>query len=171
MDLFQAQERIAELSGQVQRHNYEYYMNDNPQISDYDFDQLLTELQQLEKEYPQFAEENSPTKRVGGTVTKKFETVVHQYPMLSLSNSYNQEDLIDFDQRVQKLAGKKVEYTCELKYDGVAIGIQYKNGQLFKAVTRGDGTKGDDITENVKTIRAIPSVSYTHLTLPTIYSV
>ncbi len=156
MDLFQAQERIAELSGQVQRHNYEYYMNDNPQISDYDFDQLLTELQQLEKEYPQFAEENSPTKRVGGTVTKKFETVVHQYPMLSLSNSYNQEDLIDFDQRVQKLAGKKVEYTCELKYDGVAIGIQYKNGQLFKAVTRGDGTKGDDITENVKTIRAIP---------------
>jgi DNA ligase (NAD+) len=117
---------------------------------------LLEELQYLEKEYPQFAEENSPTKRVGGAITKNFETVVHRYPMLSLSNSYNREDLTDFDQRVQKLAGKKVEYTCELKYDGVAIGIQYKNGQLFRAVTRGDGSKGDDITENVKTIRAVP---------------
>lgn len=156
MDLFQAQEKIAELSEQIRTHNYDYYMNDSPQISDYDFDRLLEELQHLEKEYPQFAEENSPTKRVGGAITKNFETVVHRYPMLSLSNSYNREDLTDFDQRVQKLAGKKVEYTCELKYDGVAIGIQYKNGQLFRAVTRGDGSKGDDITENVKTIRAVP---------------
>jgi DNA ligase (NAD+) len=156
MDLFQAQEKIEELSEQIRKHNYDYYMNDSPQIPDYDFDQLLEELQHLEKEYPQFAEENSPTKRVGGAITKNFETVVHRYPMLSLSNSYNREDLIDFDQRVQKLAGKKVEYTCELKYDGVAIGIQYKNGQLFRAVTRGDGSKGDDITENVKTIRAVP---------------
>ena len=156
MDLFQAQEKIAELSEQIRKHNYDYYMNDSPQIPDYDFDRLLEELQHLEREYPQFAEENSPTKRVGGAITKNFETVVHRYPMLSLSNSYNREDLIDFDQRVQKLAGKKVEYTCELKYDGVAIGIQYKNGQLFRAVTRGDGSKGDDITENVKTIRAVP---------------
>jgi len=156
MDLFQAQEKIAELSEQIRKHNYDYYMNDSPQISDYDFDLLLEELQHLEKEYPQFAEENSPTKRVGGAITKNFETVVHRYPMLSLSNSYNREDLTDFDQRVQKLAGKKVEYTCELKYDGVAIGIQYRKGQLFRAVTRGDGSKGDDITENVKTIRAVP---------------
>jgi len=156
MDLHQVQVRIVELSEQIRKHNYEYYMNDTPQISDYEFDQLLEELQQLEKGYPQFAEENSPTKRVGGAITKKFVTVVHRYPMLSLSNSYNREDLIDFDQRVQKLAGKKVEYTCELKYDGLAIGIQYKNGQLFRAVTRGDGAKGDDITENVKTIRAVP---------------
>ncbi|MFT6166037.1 MAG: DNA ligase (NAD+) [Vicingaceae bacterium] len=156
MDLFQAQERIVELSEQIRKHNHTYYMKDIPQISDYEFDQLLEELQQLENEFPQFAEENSPTKRVGGSITKKFETVVHHYPMLSLSNSYNRDDLIDFDQRVQKLAGKKVEYTCELKYDGVAIGIQYKKGQLLRAVTRGDGTKGDDITENVKTIRAVP---------------
>ena len=156
MDLFQAQEKIAELSEQIRKHNYDYYINDSPQIPDYDFDRLLEELQHLESEYPQFSEENSPTKRVGGAITKNFETVVHRYPMLSLSNSYNREDLIDFDQRVQKLAGKKVEYTCELKYDGVAIGIQYKNGQLFRAVTRGDGSKGDDITENVKTIRAVP---------------
>tara|TARA_B110000046_G_scaffold48630_1_gene53951 strand:+ start:69317 stop:71356 length:2040 start_codon:yes stop_codon:yes gene_type:complete len=156
MDLFQAQERIVELSEQIRKHNHAYYMNDTPEISDYEFDQLLEELQKLENEFPKFAEENSPTKRVGGAITKKFETVVHQYPMLSLSNSYNREELIDFDQRVQKLAGKKVEYTCELKYDGVAIGIQYKNGQLHRAVTRGDGAKGDDITENVKTIRSVP---------------
>lgn len=158
MDLFQAQERIEELSEQLRQHNDAYYVNDNPQISDYEFDMLLEELQRLEAEYPDFAQPNSPTKRVGGSITKKFETVVHQYPMLSLSNSYSREELVDFDQRVQKLAGKKVEYTCELKYDGVAIGVSYKNGQLFRAVTRGDGTKGDDITENVKTIRSIPLV-------------
>lgn len=156
MDVFQAQERIVELSELIRKHNHAYYMSDTPEISDYEFDQLLEELQKLENEFPQFAEENSPTKRVGGAITKKFETVVHRYPMLSLSNSYNREELIDFDQRVQKLAGKKVEYTCELKYDGVAIGIQYKNGQLHRAVTRGDGSKGDDITENVKTIRSVP---------------
>ena len=158
MDLFQAQERIEELSEQLRQHNDAYYVNDSPQISDYEFDMLLEELQRLEAEYPDFAQPNSPTKRVGGSITKKFETVVHQYPMLSLSNSYSREELIEFDQRVQKLAGKKVEYTSELKYDGVAIGVSYKNGQLHRAVTRGDGTKGDDITENVKTIRSIPLV-------------
>ena len=158
MDLFQAQERIEELSEQLRQHNDAYYVNDSPQISDYEFDMLLEELQRLEAEYPDFAQPNSPTKRVGGSITKKFETVVHQYPMLSLSNSYSREELIEFDQRVQKLAGKKVEYTCELKYDGVAIGVSYKNGQLHRAVTRGDGTKGDDLTENVKTIRSIPLV-------------
>lgn len=156
MDLFQAQERIVELSQLLRQYNYEYYINDNSQVSDYEFDMLLEALQKLEEQFPELAEDNSPTKRVGGTITKKFETVVHQYPMLSLGNSYNREELVEFDQRVQKLAGKKVEYTCELKYDGVAIGISYKNGKLHRAVTRGDGSKGDDITENVKTIRSIP---------------
>lgn len=158
MDLFQAQEKIEELSEQLRQHNHAYYLEDNPQITDYEFDMLLEELQKFEEQFPDLVRPNSPTKRVGGSITKRFETVVHKYPMLSLSNSYNREELIEFDQRVQKLAGKKVEYTCELKYDGVAIGVTYKNGQLFRAVTRGDGSKGDDITENVKTIRSIPLV-------------
>lgn len=149
-------ERIEQLTKELQQHNFNYYQADAPTISDYEFDQLLKELQNLEDKYPQYADENSPTKRVGGTITKKFKTVSHKYPMLSLGNSYSREDLIDFDNRVQKLAGKKVEYVCELKYDGVAIGISYLNGKMSRAVTRGDGTKGDDITENVKTIRSIP---------------
>lgn len=152
----EAAKKIKTLTEELRQHNYAYYVEDNPVISDYEFDMKLKELQQLEKEFPQFADVNSPTKRVGGEVTKKFETVKHKYPMLSLSNSYSREELVDFDERVQKLAGKKVEYTCELKYDGVAIGISYKNGRLERAVTRGDGTQGDDITTNVKTIRSIP---------------
>ena len=151
-----AREKIAQLTKELNQHNYNYYQEDAPTISDYDFDQLLKELQELEQQFPQFADENSPTKRVGGDITKKFETVEHRYPMLSLGNSYNREDLTDFDERVQKLAGRAVEYVCELKYDGVAIGISYKNGKLERAVTRGDGSKGDDITANVKTIRSIP---------------
>lgn len=156
MDKQTAEKRITELSIELRKHNHLYYVKDSPIISDYEFDMLLEELQKLEEEFPEFADDNSPTKRVGGALTKKFETVIHKYPMLSLSNSYNREELIDFDERVQKLAGQKVEYTCELKYDGVAIGISYKNGRLLRAVTRGDGTKGDDITANVKTIRSIP---------------
>ena len=156
MDLFGAEERIKELSKELRQHNLDYYMNDSPKISDFEFDSLLKELQGLEEQFPDFADKNSPSKRVGGSITKKFDNVVHKYPMLSLSNSYNREELTEFDERVQKLAGKKVEYTCELKYDGVAIGISYKNGKLERAVTRGDGNKGDDITENVKTIRSIP---------------
>lgn len=148
--------KIEQLTRELRQHNYNYYQEDAPTISDFEFDQLLTQLQELEKKYPEFAHPLSPTKRVGGTVTKNFETVVHQYPMLSLSNSYNREELVEFDERVQKLAGQKVSYSCELKYDGVAIGISYKNGQLSRAVTRGDGSKGDDITENVKTIRSVP---------------
>ena len=151
-----AREKIAQLMKELNQHNYNYYQEDAPTISDYDFDQLLKELQELEQQFPQFADENSPTKRVGGDITKKFDTVEHRYPMLSLGNSYNREDLTDFDERVQKLAGRPVEYVCELKYDGVAIGISYKNGKLERAVTRGDGSKGDDITANVKTIRSIP---------------
>lgn len=152
----EAKRKIASLSDELREHNYKYYVEDQPSISDYEFDMKLKELQELEEAFPEFAEPNSPTKRVGGEVTKNFETVKHQYPMLSLSNSYSREELVEFDERVQKLAGKKVEYTCELKYDGVAIGISYKNGQLERAVTRGDGTQGDDITTNVKTIRSIP---------------
>ncbi len=156
MNKKEAKQKIESLSIELREHNHKYYVEDNPTISDYEFDMMLKELQELEERYPEFADSNSPTKRVGGEVTKNFETVKHKYPMLSLSNSYSREELVDFDDRVQKLAGKKVEYTCELKYDGVAIGISYKNGRLERAVTRGDGTQGDDITTNVKTIRSVP---------------
>lgn len=152
----EAKQRIEELSNQINQHNYNYYVLSNPTISDYDFDMLLEELQKFELEFPQFADENSPTKRVGGSFTKNFETVKHNYPMLSLSNSYSQEEIIDFENRIKKIVEGEVEYVCELKYDGVAIGITYKNGKLFQAVTRGDGVQGDNITENVKTIRSIP---------------
>ena len=150
MDKSEAQKRIVELSNELRIHNHNYYILDKSEISDYEFDMRLKELQGLEEKYPEFEDVNSPTKRVGGEVTKKFNTIAHKYPMLSLSNSYSREELIEFDERVQKLIGKKVEYTCELKYDGVAIGISYKNGKLHQALTRGDGTKGDDITANVK---------------------
>lgn len=153
-----AKKRIESLSQELREHNYRYYNEDAPIISDYEFDMLLKELQELEEKFPEFADENSPTKRVGGEVTKNFETVEHKYPMLSLSNSYSREELVDFDERVQKILGKSVDYTCELKYDGVAIGISYKNGKIARAVTRGDGSKGDDITTNVKTIRSVPMV-------------
>jgi DNA ligase (NAD+) len=156
MNREKAQQRIQELTKELREHNYRYYQEDAPIISDYDFDMLLKELQELERAFPQWADPNSPTIRVGGGITKSFETVIHKYPMLSLSNSYSKEELLDFDVRVQKLAGKAVQYTCELKYDGVAIGISYKNGRIHQAVTRGDGTKGDDITTNVKTIRSVP---------------
>lgn len=153
-----AKQRIEELSQELRKHNFLYYNEDASIISDYDFDMLLKELQELEEKFPDFADENSPTKRVGGGITKKFETVDHKYPMLSLSNSYSREELQEFDERVQKILGKPVDYTCELKYDGVAIGISYKNGKIARAVTRGDGSKGDDVTTNVKTIRTIPMV-------------
>ncbi|PJC63276.1 MAG: DNA ligase (NAD(+)) LigA [Flavobacteriales bacterium CG_4_9_14_0_2_um_filter_32_27] len=152
----QAQERIKQLIAVINQHNYNYYALSNPTISDYDFDMLLEELQQLESEFPQFADEHSPTKRVGGAITKNFDTVKHKYPMLSLSNSYSKEEIADFENRIKKLVDGDIEYVCELKYDGVAIGITYKNGKLDRAITRGDGVQGDDITENVKTIRSIP---------------
>jgi DNA ligase (NAD+) len=152
----EAQKKIAQLSTEINQHNYNYYMADKPTISDYDFDMLLEELQKLEEQFPEFAEENSPTKRVGGTITKNFETVKHKYPMLSLGNSYSREEIADFETRIKKLVEGEIEYVCELKYDGVAIGITYKNGKLFQALTRGDGVQGDDVTENVKTIRSIP---------------
>ena len=148
--------RIVELSKIITEHNHNYYVLSLPTISDFEFDQLLKELEQLEKENPEFAEDNSPTKRVGGDITKKFETVKHIYPMLSLSNTYSTEEIIDWENRIKKLSEAKIKYVCELKYDGVAIGIRYKNGELFQAITRGDGSHGEDITANVRTIKTIP---------------
>lgn len=151
-----AQQRIQELTKQINYHNHLYYVESKQEISDYDFDLLLEELVHLEKEHPEFASSTSPTKRVGGDVTSAFETVQHRYPMLSLSNSYSKEEIIEWADRAKKLVDTDFEFVCELKYDGVAIGIQYINGKLFRAVTRGDGTRGEDVTTNVKTIRAIP---------------
>jgi len=147
---------ILELSDKINEHNYSYYVKSAPTIGDFEFDLLLKELEQLEKAHPQFAFENSPTKRVGGDITKKFETVKHIYPMLSLSNTYSKEEIIDWENRLKKLSENELTYVCELKYDGVAIGIRYKNGELIQAVTRGDGTQGENITTNVKTIKTIP---------------
>jgi DNA ligase (NAD+) len=148
--------RVDELTELINTHNHNYYVLSEPTISDYDFDQLLKELERLEKENPEFASDISPTKRVGGDITKKFETVEHTYPMLSLSNSYSTEEIIEWENRNKKLSDQPLTYACELKYDGVAIGIRYENGELVQAVTRGDGTKGENITTNVKTIRSIP---------------
>ena len=153
----EAKKRIEKLSQQVNHHNRLYYQESRTEISDYEFDQLLEELIRLENEFPQFRYPDSPTQRVGGTVTKEFETVAHDYPMLSLSNTYNEEELLEFDQRVIKgLSEQPYEYFCELKFDGVAISLLYEDGYLSRAVTRGDGTRGDEITNNAKTIRTLP---------------
>ena len=150
------QKRIEELRRQLDEHNYNYYVLSQPIISDYDFDMLLKELEKLEKENPEFFDPNSPTQRVGSDLNKEFEQVRHTYPMLSLSNSYSEEEMRDFDQKIRKLTDQAFEYVCELKYDGTSISLQYKNGVLQRAITRGDGTFGDDVTSNVKTIRSIP---------------
>ncbi len=156
MNRNEAIEEIKRLTEALNRHNYLYYVESQPEISDYDFDMLLEKLHQLENEFPDLVSQHSPTKRVGGDITKKFETVKHRYPMLSLSNTYSQSDIEDWFNRIMKLVEGKIEYVCELKYDGVAIGIQYVDGQLHQAVTRGDGTEGENVTTNVKTIRSIP---------------
>ncbi len=148
--------KIEELTDKINHYNHQYYIEHNSEISDFEFDHLLNELIQFEKEHPDLADANSPTKRVGGDITKKFETVVHQYPMLSLSNTYSEAEIRDWETRVKKAVGGNLSYVCELKYDGVAIGIRYENGELVRAVTRGDGTQGEDVTNNVKTIRTIP---------------
>ncbi len=149
--------RIDELTDQLNRLNYLYYQESTSEVSDYEFDQMLKELEQLENDHPELKREDSPTHRVGGTITKTFDTVYHKYPMLSLGNTYSKEELTDFDKRVSKgLGTDEYEYFCELKFDGVAISLLYENGTLKQAVTRGDGEKGDDVTNNVKTIRTIP---------------
>lgn len=150
-------ETITKLRAELNQHNYNYYTLDNPTISDYEFDIKLKELQDLEAKHPEFFDENSPTLRVGGTVTKNFETIKHEYRMYSLDNSYSKEDLLDWEVRTKKIVGDvAIEYTCELKYDGASISITYENGILSRAVTRGDGFQGDDVTNNIKTIKAVP---------------
>ena len=148
---------IKNLRDELNQHNYNYYVLDKPTISDFEFDQKLKQLQDLEAQHPEFFDENSPTQRVGGMVTKNFETVKHEYRMYSLDNSYSIEDLQDWETRIQKVLGDvSLEYTCELKYDGASISISYENGRLVRAVTRGDGFQGDDVTNNIKTIKAVP---------------
>jgi len=149
-------DKINQLREELNQHNYNYYVLDAPVISDFEFDQLLKQLQHLEEQHPEFFDANSPTQRVGGTVTKNFETVVHEFAMHSLDNSYSEEDLLDWEKRIKKLVDGAVQYTCELKYDGASMNLTYENGTLTKAVTRGDGTQGDDVTNNVKTIRSVP---------------
>lgn len=156
MEAQEAKLKIEKLTKELNHHNHLYYVESNPEISDYDFDMLLNDLIQLEKAFPQFASDLSPTKRVGGDITKKFSSVKHRFPMLSLANTYSREDIIDWENRIKKSIETKIEYVCELKYDGVAIGIAYENGKIVRAVTRGDGTSGEDVTANVKTIKTIP---------------
>ncbi len=150
------QDKILALREELNQHNYNYYILDLPKISDYEFDQLLKELQELEEAHPEFFDPNSPTQRVGGTVTKIFPTIVHEHRMYSLDNSYSIEDLQDWEKRIEKALEEKVEFVCELKYDGASVSILYEDGRLKQAVTRGDGFQGDEITPNVKTIRSVP---------------
>lgn len=164
MDLFsntdnleQARSRVEELTKLINHYNSQYYLNDTSEVTDFEFDKLLKELVDLERQHPELASPNSPSQRVGGTVNKTFRQVRHRMPMLSLGNTYSIEEIVDYEVRTRKLLGDtKFSYTCELKYDGVAIGLTYKNGQLAQAVTRGNGTVGDDITANARTIASIP---------------
>ncbi len=152
----QAKEKIEKLTRELQEHNYLYYVLAQPVISDYEFDKKLKILEDLEKQFPHLALPDSPTQRVGGEPIKAFTTVKHKYPMMSLSNSYSINEIKDFDAKVRKLTGTQPEYVCELKYDGLSISLTYENGLLIRAVTRGDGIQGDDVTNNVKTIKTIP---------------
>ena len=151
------EKEITSLREQLNRHNYNYYVLDAPEITDYEFDMKLKTLQKLEAEYPQYRDPNSPTVRVGGMITKKFKTIKHSIRMYSLDNSYSKEDLVDWERRIGRVLGEEaVEFTCELKYDGASISLTYENGNLVRAVTRGDGVQGDEVTNNVKTIRSVP---------------
>lgn len=151
-------ERIDQLRTDLHRHNYNYYVLNTPEISDKEFDEMMRELQDLEKEHPEYQDENSPTMRVGSDLNKNFTQVTHKYPMLSLGNTYSENEVTDFYDRVKKALNEDFEICCELKYDGTSISLTYENGKLVRAVTRGDGEKGDDVTDNVKTIRTIPLV-------------
>ena len=152
----QVARRIQNLRTELEKHNYQYYVLSQPLITDFEYDSLMNELIRLESEYPQFYDINSPSQRVGSDLNAEFKQVYHKYSMLSLGNTYSEEELKEFDKRVIKTIGEDFDYVCELKYDGTAISIRYKNGELVQAVTRGDGEKGDDVTANVRTIRSIP---------------
>lgn len=154
--IMNTKQQIDELRDELRQHNYNYYTLNNPTISDYEFDMKLKELQALEEKHPEFYDENSPTKRVGGTITKNFNTIVHDFRMYSLDNSYSKEDLLDWEKRIKKMVDGQVQYTCELKYDGASMNLTYENGKLIRAVTRGDGVEGDEVTTNVKTIKTVP---------------
>ena len=156
MTIIEARQRIEQLTTEINQHNQRYYEAAAPVISDFEFDSLLQELQQLELKFPELATSDSPTQRVGGTITREFKTVQHLTPMLSLSNTYSEAEIKEFDQRVRKVTGDEITYICELKYDGVAIGLRYEQGVLVQAVTRGDGIRGDDVTVNVRTIHSVP---------------
>ena len=156
MNQNEAASRIAYLREELEKHNHNYYVLNNPTIDDYAFDQMLAELIGLETEFPEFFDANSPTQRVGSDLNQEFKQVTHKYQMLSLSNTYTEEEIQEFDQRARKLTDENFEYVCELKFDGVSISLTYEKGLLVKAVTRGDGEKGDDVTFNVKTIKSIP---------------
>ena len=150
-------EKIEDLRRELREHNHKYYVLTSPTISDYEFDMKLKELQALEEKYPEFMDATSPTMRVGGTVTKNFETVVHEHRMYSLDNSYSKEELLDWEKRVLRILGDSaVNFTCELKYDGASISLTYENGELVRGVTRGDGFQGDDVTANIRTIKSVP---------------
>ena len=156
MEKTAAKNKIQQLRDELNHHNHKYYVENDPEISDHVFDQMMRELINLEKQFPEFSDPDSPSMRVGSDLNKEFEQVVHKYPMLSLGNTYSEQELQDFHNRIVKQAGENFRYVCELKYDGTAIGLTYRNGKLLRAVTRGDGTRGDDVTQNVRTIRAIP---------------
>ncbi|AUC14726.1 DNA ligase (NAD(+)) LigA [Tenacibaculum sp. SZ-18] len=153
------EEKVLALREELNKHNYNYYVLDSATISDYEFDIKLKELQKLEEQHPEFFDENSPTQRVGGQITKNFNTIAHKNRMYSLDNSYSKEDLLDWEKRIQKMLGTTdIEYTCELKYDGASINLTYENGKFVRAVTRGDGVQGDEVTTNIRTIKSIPLV-------------
>jgi DNA ligase (NAD+) len=156
MSPIEAQKQIEELTAQLKQHNYNYYVLAMPTIADYDFDMKLKQLAELEKQYPEFADPNSPTQKVGGEITKEFVNVRHRWPMLSLGNTYSEQELFDFDQRIKKAIGDNFEYVCELKFDGLSMSLTYEEGKLVRAVTRGDGVQGDDVTTNIRTIHTIP---------------
>jgi DNA ligase (NAD+) len=152
----EAKNRIESLASELKKHSYNYYVLAMPTIADYDFDKKLEELDALEKQFPEFADPDSPTQQVGGFITREFVTVRHKWPMLSLGNTYNEQELLDFDQRIRKAIGDNFEYVCELKFDGLSMSLTYEDGKLVHAVTRGDGVQGDDVTTNVRTINTIP---------------
>ncbi|HCN82183.1 MAG TPA: DNA ligase (NAD(+)) LigA [Sphingobacteriaceae bacterium] len=156
MSLFDIKEQIDELVKELNRHNYNYYVLAYPIISDFEFDKKLKQLAELEIQYPEYQDPDSPTLKVGGEITKEFKTVKHKWPMLSLGNTYSEQDLKEFDERIKKAIGDNFEYVCELKFDGLSMSLTYENGILVQGVTRGDGTQGDDVTTNVKTINTIP---------------
>ncbi|MCK4923243.1 MAG: NAD-dependent DNA ligase LigA, partial [Bacteroidales bacterium] len=158
MNALEAVERIEKLRSKLIEHNHKYYVLSQPGISDFEYDQLIKELTELEVQFPELDDENSPTRRIGSDLSVQFESFPHKYQMLSLGNTYSREELQNFDGRVRKLIGDEFEYVLELKYDGVAISITYENGRLKQALTRGDGTRGDDVSRNVRTIKSIPLV-------------